>query len=55
MKLIDYKNNIYSENGEDGILEKIFSLLSPVLDDNKWCVEFGAWDGKYASNTFRLI
>lgn len=55
MRLIDFKNNIYSENGEDGVLEKIFSLLSPVLNENKWCVEFGAWDGKYASNTFRLI
>ena len=55
MQLINYKNNIYSENGEDGILEKIFDLLSSVTSDNKWCVEFGAWDGKYASNTFNLI
>ena len=52
MRLIDYKNNIYSE---DGVLEKIFSLLSPALNKNKWCVEFGAWDGKYTSNTFHLI
>ena len=55
MRLIDYKHNIYSENGEDGILEKIFELLSPVLSEEKWCVEFGAWDGIYASNTYKFI
>ncbi|CAN0123266.1 unnamed protein product [Heterosigma akashiwo] len=22
---------------------------------NKWCVEFGAWDGKHLSNTWSLI
>jgi hypothetical protein len=52
MKLLDYQKNIYSQNGEDGIIEKIISLL-PATD--KWCVEFGAWDGTYLSNSFNLI
>lgn len=52
MKLSDYQKNIYSQNGEDGIIEKIISLL-PAAD--KWCVEFGAWDGTYLSNSFNLI
>jgi len=34
------------------VIEKILGLL-PVKD--KWCVEFGAWDGKYLSNTRNLI
>lgn len=55
MRLIDFKKNVYSENGEDGILEEIFRLLSPAMKEEKWCVEFGAWDGKYSSNTFNLI
>jgi len=27
--------------------------FSPLA--NKWCVEFGAWDGKHLSNTFNLV
>jgi hypothetical protein len=50
--LHQYANNKYSQNGEDGIIEKIVSLLPP---SEKWCVEFGAWDGKYLSNTYELI
>lgn len=41
----------YSQNGEDGVLEYVLSKL----DTNKWAVEFGAWDGKYLSNTFHFI
>ena len=43
--------NIKSQNGEDGIIETILSLIG----ENKWCVEFGAWDGEYLSNTYNLI
>ncbi len=43
--------NIKSQNGEDGIIEAILS----VIGGNKWCVEFGAWDGEYLSNTYNLI
>ncbi len=38
--------------GEDGIIAKILSLLPK---NDKWCVEFGAWDGVYLSNTHNLI
>ena len=48
-----YKKNIYSQNGEDGIIEEIFKRLNDVSD--KKCCEFGAWDGKVASNTCNLI
>jgi hypothetical protein len=47
----NYKKNIYSQNGEDGIIE---FLLSKIPND-KWCCEFGAWDGKHLSNTFNLV
>jgi len=48
-----YKKNIFSQNGEDGIIEEIFKRLNDVSD--KKCCEFGAWDGKYISNTCNLI
>ncbi|WP_305541311.1 hypothetical protein [Methylobacterium sp. NEAU K] len=41
-----------SQFGEDGIIKRIFEIMQPR---NKWCVEFGAWDGKYLSNTWALI
>jgi len=52
MKLSDYKSNEFSQFGEDGILEKILSML-PKTD--RWCCEFGAWDGLYMMNTRSLI
>jgi hypothetical protein len=52
MRLLDHTKNIYSQCGEDGILAKILEIL-PSKD--RWCVEFGAWDGKYMSNTCNLI
>jgi len=48
-----YKKNIFSQFGEDGIIEEIFKRLSDVSD--KRCCEFGAWDGKFLSNTCNLI
>ncbi|MGH2506215.1 MAG: hypothetical protein ACRDHZ_02145 [Ktedonobacteraceae bacterium] len=50
--LLNYKNNVHSQFGEDGIIEAALSKL-PTL--NRWCVEFGAWDGIYLSNTRNLI
>jgi hypothetical protein len=47
-----FKNNIYSQNGEDGIIEE---LLLRLNIDKGWICEFGAWDGKVLSNTFNLI
>ncbi len=50
--LLDFKGNIYSQTGEDGIIAKI---PETIPDSNKWCVEFGAWDGLYLSNARNLI
>lgn len=50
--LNEFQNNVTSQNGEDGIIAKIFEIIP---DKNKWCVEFGAWDGKLYSNTYNLI
>ena len=51
--LLQYQSNVGSQNGEDGIIAYIFSIL-PVVD-KRYCVEFGAWDGKYLSNCFNLV
>lgn len=50
--LLDHKQNVYSQSGEDGIIENILDIITPL---NKWCVEFGAHDGKTMSNTRNLI
>ena len=47
-----YSKNVYSQNGEDGIITELCSRLSL---QPKWICEFGAWDGKYLSNTFQYI
>jgi len=52
----DLKKNSYNINsqfGEDGIIQKIFEILPNQKE--YWCVEFGAWDGKYLSNTHELV
>jgi hypothetical protein len=51
-RLEDRRENVYSEFGEDGIIRAILERLPNVPE---WCVEFGAWDGKRASNTHRLM
>ena len=52
VNLFDHKKNIFSQNGEDGIIEKIFKELG--IQDGTAC-EFGAWDGIYLSNIRNLI
>jgi len=45
-------HNVYSQFGEDGVLEALFESIGAT---NHWCVEFGAWDGVHLSNTCNLI
>ena len=50
--LNQFARNITSQFGEDGIIEKVLEVIN---NNDKWCVEFGSWDGKKCSNTFNLI
>ena len=50
--LLDFKSDTYSQTGEDGIIKKI---LEVIPRNDKWCVDFGAWDGLYLSNARNLI
>lgn len=43
---------VTSQNGEDGIIQAIFERIGVK---SRWCVEFGAWDGRHLSNTWSLI
>jgi hypothetical protein len=49
--LASFEKHVCSQNGEDGIIEAIFSKIGT---SSKYCVEFGAHDGFIASNTLRL-
>ncbi len=49
--LSDFAYNIYSQFGEDGIIEKIFEIIGT---QSKIAIEFGAWDGFTFSNTAAL-
>ena len=51
IKLNDYRNSKYSQTGEDGILEKLFSSIS--IKKGSFC-EFGASDGLSYCNTRKL-
>jgi hypothetical protein len=51
--LLKYQSNVTSQNGEDGIIQHIFKVLPPA--QNRYCVEFGAWDGMHLSNCFNLV
>jgi hypothetical protein len=50
-ELKDYNRNVFSQNGEDGILEEVFNTLG--IEEGVFC-EFGAWDGMHCSNTYHL-
>lgn len=50
-KLVDSAYNVYSQFGEDGIIEKIYEIIGTR---SKLCVEFGAWDGFHLANTANL-
>lgn len=50
-KINEYEQKIYSQNGEDGIIDYIFSQIETT---NKFSVEFGVGDG-FESNTAYLL
>jgi hypothetical protein len=52
MSILAHKKNIYSQNGEDGVIEYIFNKMNIV---NGTFIEFGAWDGKVFSNSYNLF
>jgi hypothetical protein len=53
MKTLDaYRRDVYSQNGEDGVIEELLGRLGIASGT---CVEFGAWDGKHGSNTYNLV
>jgi len=52
MGLNQYSRNIWSQHGEDGIIEELFSRIGMK---EKFAVEFGGWDGVYLCNIRNLI
>ena len=50
----EYKKDIYSQNGEDGVLKKIINELGLQVD-SMWLVDVGAYDGISYSNFRNLI
>jgi hypothetical protein len=50
-----YQFNVYSQNGEDGVIAELHKRLGLETGQDSWCVEFGAWDGMHLSNTFALV
>jgi hypothetical protein len=48
INLRNYEKRLISQNGEDGIIQKIFDLIGTT---NKYYVEFGAGDGHFCCNT----
>ncbi len=50
--LLEYRANVTSQLGEDGIIAHIVKVIEPK---HRFCIEFGAWDGKYFSNCHNLL
>lgn len=47
----NFRKTVTSQWGDDGIIEEICKRIGV---ENTFCVELGAWDGKYLSNTWDL-
>ena len=50
--LAAYARSVTSQDGEDGVLAEIMRRMGITKG---WCVEFGAWDGKFHSNTWDVV
>jgi hypothetical protein len=56
MSILEHKRNVYSQNGEDGIIEYIFKKIFEKLNMTSGnFIEFGAWDGMHLSNSYKLF
>ena len=55
MSLIDYRKKIYSQFGEEGIVDHIWDKITPTGKLDNYCVEMGAGDGLHESNTKYFI
>jgi hypothetical protein len=53
INLNNHKSNLYSQSGEDGIIEKLLDIQ--IFESNFQFVEFGAHDGVTNSNCFNLL
>lgn len=56
MRLVDSSKNVYSEYGEDGMINLVFGLLTQTFSKRlpKVCVEFGASEDPQGSNVANL-
>lgn len=51
--LLNYRKNVFSQFGEDGVIEHIFRKIPH--NQHPWGVELGAWDGRFCSNICNLV
>lgn len=51
INLSRFEKSIYSRNGEDGVLAKIFQVVQP---SSRFCIELGAGEGVNGSSTYLL-
>jgi hypothetical protein len=51
-RLITYEHQVFSQSGEDGIIEEIFNRIGTT---NKYFVEFGVQDGLECNSTYLLL
>lgn len=47
-----YRKNVYSQNGEDGVIAEIVRRIGLKPS---WTCDVGAWDGRYGSNCYALV
>jgi len=49
------ENKYFSQDGEDGIIEEVLRRLGEHIELDKYCSEFGAWDGVHLSNACYFV